>query len=139
MTLRKSEYLFPSIPVCLFESFSDFPVLHSYFTYETDSQRTYCASFDRMLVYRQLSAGIAKFCVSVGEIESSLRGNVSGVFAESDFYWFSYQRNLITEDVVYVTSRKHKCTYTRRRVHRNSKENGRCTLYFGLIMKLLFM
>lgn len=70
------------------------------------------ARFDRMLVYRQLSAGIAKFCVSVGEIESSLRGNVPSVFAKSDSYWFSYQRNLIIEDVVYVTSHKHSHTYT---------------------------
>lgn len=80
--LQKSdEHSFPSACVCPFESFSCFSRSHSRaaLTYKTSSQRTYCASFDRMRVYRQLSAGIAKFCVSVGEIESSLRGNVPGV------------------------------------------------------------
>jgi len=101
--------LFLSIFVCLFESFFDFPVISrfSHTLFELDSIKGLIAHFDRMLVYRQLSASIAKFCVSVGEIESSLRGNVPSVFAKSDSYWFKYQRNLITEDVVYVTSHKY--------------------------------
>lgn len=129
---KSEKHLFPS---CLFESLSDFPVTFQflpYFTYEADSQRTYCTSFDRMLVYRQLSAGIAKFRVSVGEIESSLRGNVLGVFAESDSYWFSYQRNLITEDVVYVASRE--LTHMQWSV---SKLKRDWKIHFGLIIKLL--
>lgn len=105
---KSNEHLFLSsvcLPIWISFLFSVPPLSRpaASFARKTDSQRTYCASFDRMRVYRQLSAGIAKFCVSVGEIESSLRGNVPRR-SRSPISTGSDQRNLITKDVVYVTS-----------------------------------
>lgn len=138
---KSDEHPFPSVclPIWIPFLFSRLRSSRpSSFARETDSQRTYCASFDRMRVYRQLSAGIAKFCVSVGEIESSLRGNVPGARAESDFYRFGpkkldYRRRCVR----YLRPR----TYPHTRAGIKTQKRARCTRLTcpGLIMELLFV
>lgn len=88
---------------CPFESLHCFPVLHLYLLYVQDSQRTYCASFDRMRVYRQLSTGHSKI------LRLSWRNWIQppGKCSWSPIPTGSDQRNLITEDVVYAISFAH--------------------------------
>lgn len=136
---KSDEHPFPFVCLPIWVSFL-FSRLRSCppasFARKTDSQRTYCASFDRMRVYRQLSAGIAKFCVSVGEIESSLRGNVLGVRGVR-FLPVRTKETWLPKTLCTLPPLAHLHTSG----DQNSKENGGYTRLpcSELIMELLFL
>lgn len=69
-----------------------------------------------------LVPGIAKFCVSVGEIESSLRGNVPGV----RFLPVRTKETWLPETLCTLPRLR---THIRERVHWNSKKELKITFY----------